>query len=107
MDILQDKDVVTRKEHQCFACLRTFPKGTKMNVRVVVDDYIGRLYSCDTCKKLMKLEPDALGDVYDGFQEGCVAEVVAEDDSFKTPEDYLEEAFAIKEQKDDAEKAGQ
>lgn len=52
MEILSDKKVVTRKEHECDLCFRNIPKGTTMRVSVVADGgSIRRNYQCETCLK--------------------------------------------------------
>ena len=49
--ILKQKDVKTRKPHQCFGCARKFPAGSKLEYRVEVNDsnelWYG--YLCDVC----------------------------------------------------------
>lgn len=49
-DILQNRQVTTRKPHQCFGCGRTFPTGTLMGLIVQVDDgEFDRMYWCYIC----------------------------------------------------------
>ena len=86
--LLTDKPVLTRKEHQCFGCLRVFPAGSRMQYwSGVFDGDFGAGYSCDTCNQFMKL---GIGeDNYDGlFREGFVREMLRKD---QTPEQLLEE----------------
>lgn len=50
MDTLENKDVVTRKEHHCFGCGRKFPKGSKLNFNKIVDGgTISSAYWCPVC----------------------------------------------------------
>jgi hypothetical protein len=49
-DTIENKSVITRKEHQCWGCARKMPKATKMRVIKVADS--GRVtssYWCETC----------------------------------------------------------
>lgn len=89
--LLQYKDVITRSDHRCFACLRRFPKGSKMEYSAHVND--GQAYSswtCPTCKELMRIgKPFFFNEDYNWFDEGCVKEAMHE---FKIadPEVFLE-----------------
>lgn len=47
---LSQKSVVTRKEHQCWGCAATFPKGTKMDRIVHADNGLSTTYWCDVCQ---------------------------------------------------------
>jgi hypothetical protein len=54
--ILSTRDVITRKEHDCAGCARTFPSYTKLNVIVWVD--MGKAhnhYWCSTCQEYWRL----------------------------------------------------
>jgi len=54
MDILVDKNLTTRKEHQCFGCYRKFPKGTVMHYQKNVHEgEIYNLHTCLTCRELL------------------------------------------------------
>ena len=67
--IIITKDVITRKEHSCWGCMRTFPAKTKMEVSVCVDDgALLRTYHCKDCRDFMNtLDPY---DLEYGFCEG-------------------------------------
>ena len=76
MTIISTKEVNTRKAHQCFACLRTYPAGTKMRRQVNVIDDIYSVYSCQTCDTIMSEFRDLCEDPVEGwYPEGCVAEL--------------------------------
>lgn len=50
MDILEDKTVITRKDHHCYGCARKFPKNSQLQVITSVDaGEFSRAYWCDTC----------------------------------------------------------
>jgi len=54
-EVLECKNVITRKEHQCFGCCIKFPKGSNMAVHVEVGDGgICRTYWCDVCIRVWK-----------------------------------------------------
>ncbi|MDP2692797.1 MAG: hypothetical protein Q8O88_04125 [bacterium] len=73
MTQIYSKDVKTRKPHRCFACLRTFPEGTKMNYQTnVYDGDLYSLYTCETCIDIMALSNR--DDYGEGFEEGFVRE---------------------------------
>ena len=98
MHIFSDKTVKTRKPHECFACNRWFPKGTKM--RRQVNNYDGDMssvYWCETCEKLCSEFHDLFFEAHDGiYPVGCTGDSqyyyrISEDDNHKhTPEDLLE-----------------
>ena len=78
---LRYKNVTTRKEHQCFACLQIFPPKTEMNRSVNVSDgEIYSIYMCITCEKI--IQHLDINDYYDGFDEGCVLDAAQEDNRF-------------------------
>lgn len=52
MEIIAQKDVKTRKEHNCFGCAREMPKGTIMRtVTGVYGGTISKSYWCSTCQE--------------------------------------------------------
>lgn len=54
MEVLKNKVVTTRKEHQCFGCNEIYPPGTKMEYTVSVDqgDFL-TAYWCLICIAVM------------------------------------------------------
>ena len=79
MDILSKKIVKTRKPHRCFACWEMFDSGTEMEAGTYKDDGdIYTLYCCEICQNLLSEFPGSFIDDDDRFQEGCVAEIMAE-----------------------------
>jgi hypothetical protein len=84
--VLSDRNVVTRKSHMCFGCLRTFPKGMKMHYQTnIYDGSFCAIYSCPTCDALMKyLEPSD-----EGYEEGFVDYELSYKGAPKSPEDML------------------
>ena len=90
MRTLLTQKVKTRKDRQCFACLRKFKAGTKMTTQTVVNDDgdIYTLHYCDTCDQLMANFKDSFLDNDDLFQEGCVSETITEF-PVETPEELL------------------
>lgn len=73
-NFIRKKQVCTRKEHQCFACLDVYPIGTHMTVSVNTDcGEIYSLYSCEICETLMNTYAQDLWDYAEScFNEGCV-----------------------------------
>lgn len=56
MDCISQVMVKTRKEHRCWGCGRTFPKGTKLERLTNVDGgEITTTYWCDTCRQYWTL----------------------------------------------------
>ncbi len=52
MDILVSKDVITKKEHNCWGCGRKFPKGSKLTfVKGVDSGEFASAYWCQTCNE--------------------------------------------------------
>ena len=88
-EVLSEKEVVTKKDHACFACCRTFPAGTKMTHQTnIIDGDFCSVYTCQTCKKLLMIARDELIDDDHNFPERCVREAVYEA-RLKTPEEWL------------------
>lgn len=58
--ILKNKDVIIKKEHSCFSCLRKFPVNTKMRYEVNKNDDgdFGTVYICNTCLDIMNRSND-------------------------------------------------
>ena len=74
--ILKDKDVTTRKDHQCFGCLLTIPKGTITRYRFSVHDNLydgGGYYLCQSC---LDIEEEIPNDYFvdEGIPEGFITE---------------------------------
>lgn len=52
MNIISQKIVKINKDHNCWGCMRLFPKGTEMQSVVAVDcGEINRVYWCDDCQE--------------------------------------------------------
>lgn len=80
-DTLKQKAVITRKAHQCFSCLRTFPPDTRMRYWVgVFEGEFTAVYACATCIEIMNLSRDS------EFPEGYVSDML---DTGQTPEQLL------------------
>lgn len=78
---LRSSNVITKKVHRCFSCLRDFPKKTKMSYWVgVLDGEFSSSYSCNTCVEVMTLDNE------DEYPEGYVHEML---DRGETPEQLL------------------
>lgn len=69
MDVLTNKEVLTRKKHSCTGCANVYPERTKMRYIVSVDqgDFSG-YYLCKTCQTVL----DEDWDVNDEFCFGSV-----------------------------------
>ena len=79
MDILSDKKVKTRKDHQCLCCFRVIPKGSMMRVQVNNFDGLQSFRMCETCEVLCYKHPGCFFDDGDCvFPEGCVEEAMSE-----------------------------
>lgn len=80
--LLKDKEVVIRKDRQCFSCLRKFPTGTKMKYWVsIYEGDFNTGYVCSTCIKIMNKDKEN-----NEYPEGYVEEVLNKDE---TPEELL------------------
>ena len=88
MKTLRFKRVKTRKEHQCFACLRLFPPGTEMMMQTCASNDIYTIYNCDTCDQLLTYYSDSFMDNEGLYPEGCVQEELSQS-SAETPEALL------------------
>ena len=59
-DVLSQKTVKTRKEHECFGCGRKFEKGSLLSrVTCVGEGQITTSYWCDTCNEYWNEHMDA------------------------------------------------
>jgi len=63
------KIVKTRKQHQCFLCLRNFKKGTNMELAVYTDENGYNIYTCLTCIEIIALIRGDLDCSDDGKQD--------------------------------------
>ena len=73
--LLSDKNVKTRKEHQCYGCMNTFQPGTEMNRQCFVcDHHAYSIYMCQECLDFCDEHPEELpeDDWEDGYEEGYV-----------------------------------
>ena len=69
MGHIKTTEVITRKEHRCWGCMRTFPAKTIMEVSVCVDaGELLRTYTCKDCSDFIQTL-DAY-ELEDGFCEG-------------------------------------
>ena len=54
--IIKEKIVVTKKDHKCYGCGRTFPKGTDMNsASCKINNMVVRKYFCEGCHHIMTI----------------------------------------------------
>jgi hypothetical protein len=73
--LLSDKNVKTRKAHQCHGCLETLQPGTEMNRQCVVcDRQAYSIYTCHDCLDFFDEHPEEFRycDFEDGYEEGYV-----------------------------------
>ena len=79
-DILKQKQVTTRKPHNCWGCAREFPTGTVLLfIKSVDDGLIFSIYWCEVCQEVLRECADSDSD--DEYNYGEVTEY-----------DYWEEA---------------
>lgn len=72
MDVLTDKNVVTRKSHQCHGCGHSYPAKTEMLYTTTVDGGdIASAYWCKTCDEVIAKTYD-YHDLQDGISFGEV-----------------------------------
>lgn len=76
IQLLEFKNVKTRKAHKCWGCTKEFPAGTNMEVTTCIDsDFpISHAYWCELCQVLMKkLSPEdkASGFAFGEFADYC------------------------------------
>jgi len=89
MKVLSYKIVKTRKQHQCFSCLRYFPEKTEMtSCTFIADGSIWTKYQCEDCHELFDEDGGLFKDEDGGFVEGCVNEKL-HDFGVSTPEELL------------------
>ena len=80
---LKWNEVVTRKPHKCYACLRVLPAKSEMiSWSCVGEGQWNSGYYCRTCQEMMSY----LG--HDEWRDGFVADNLGKD---QTPEQLLEE----------------
>ena len=75
--------VTTKKTHECFACCRKFPEGSKMRYFVGIVGEFSYGYSCLTCDEIMHM----MDYDDDGFPYAFVADEL---EKGQTPEQLLE-----------------
>lgn len=54
--VLTEKIVRTRNPHNCWGCLREFPRGTRMWLNVIDEKPLTTYYYCMTCTALLQEE---------------------------------------------------
>ncbi len=76
-ELVHVKQVKTKKQHRCFACLERFPAGTEMTIATNRDGGdIYDVYTCQECEDFMREHKDLCFDDQEGvYHEGCVREV--------------------------------
>jgi hypothetical protein len=53
--VLREKLVTTRKEHQCWGCLKVFPAQTQMLLQAVLNEgSVSNEYTCKDCQGWIK-----------------------------------------------------
>lgn len=72
--ILRSKNVITRKPHKCFGCMRTFPENTPMLFEAVAwDGTVDNNYFCASCQHVMSelsyMDTFGEGGLYDAAVE--------------------------------------
>ena len=77
MDQLTNKQVKTRKPHNCWGCAREYPAGTEMQLVESVDQgEFYRAYWCKECLSLFAYIPTYMDD--DGWAYGELREYYEE-----------------------------
>lgn len=72
MDILTDRNVITRKSHICHGCGTSYPSKTKMRYTTSADGgCISSEYWCETCDEVINKTYDYF-DLQDGIGFGEV-----------------------------------
>jgi hypothetical protein len=87
MNHIRTSTVTTRKPHVCNACLRKFPKGTRMRISVYAHG--GEAWNwreCPTCAELLDIDRGSFADYDDTLAEGCVVNSL----NGESPEEFLE-----------------
>jgi len=56
MEFIAYKKVTNRKDHKCFACGETKPKGEKMGITTAKEDYIFSTRFCIPCEKFYEVQ---------------------------------------------------
>lgn len=83
--IISQKEVITRKEHKCFGCKRTFPRNIKMLRSCVKDDIVFTVYLCPTCEYISSRELES----GDEFGEGDLYERAVEIEAEKATSERI------------------
>lgn len=70
VDTFKDKEVITRKPHNCWGCTDAIPIGTKINVTTSADT--GKLTTAYWCKRCLDYMDEHLDywDRQNGFEYG-------------------------------------
>lgn len=89
MNILEYKEVKTRKDHTCWGCVKKFKKGSKMITCVSVDDTILRIYHCPTCEQIQSKTNDDSYYTDFGYPKGWVIDEMDSKDFKGTIEEFL------------------
>ena len=56
--LISQKNVITRKDHQCWGCGNLYPKGTEMEANTSTDcGKIFTVYFCDKCVDFLETIP--------------------------------------------------
>lgn len=65
--VMKFKEVVIRKDRNCFGCSRTFPKGTVMESQVIRNGkQLYTIHLCETCQDLVELRVQDGEEYYEG-----------------------------------------
>ena len=98
---LGDEMFISKRMHKCFACGRSFPKGSTLHVQrygcigVKLKKQIHiNVYTCPTCEILLNdIDGKYMGfdDGYGEFKPNCVAKYIKQETSFLTPEELLDD----------------
>lgn len=68
MQIIEDRNVIIRKPHNCWGCTRQFGSGTSMKYTTSIDNGFSHSYWCNDCVEFMNTLQNY--EMEDGFSYG-------------------------------------
>jgi len=80
MDIIDDRRVITRKEHRCWGCRTVIPGGTRvLTVKSVDGGVIGTARWCRLCEWVLAHYDRDIDPFGDGIPQGIIGEEYQEE----------------------------
>jgi len=90
IEIIEQKKVVTKKEHQCLGCLRKYPLGTEMQSTTAVDDNLYHYHLCQECLDFLDTLP-----MFERNEDFCEGDLL-ENENYPNREKIRDEVYKRK-----------